>query len=63
MFPGIDVVNHKLNRRGFMQTSALAAGSLLLSPAWLQAAEHKTNSSLSVADLPKGSAPMVAVPA
>jgi hypothetical protein len=54
----MNVAKGRLNRRGFMQTSALAAGSLLLPPAWLQAA-----SSLSVADLPNGSAPKpVAMP-
>lgn len=57
MLPRMNVAKQTLNRRGFMQTSALAAGSLLLPPAWLQAAGRQADSFLSVVDLPKGSAP------
>src|SRR5688572_3770650 len=51
----------KWTRRGFIQTSALAAGAFTLAPSLVAAPEPKRPELISVADLPKGSAPQPVV--
>ncbi|HMJ91996.1 MAG TPA: hypothetical protein VK530_19395, partial [Candidatus Acidoferrum sp.] len=54
---------NRMNRRSFVQRSAIAAGGVALVPALLHAKEKPAQSILSIAELPKGAAPEpVAVP-